>query len=178
VTFGVQYYLDRPKLRGQILQVVTARLVGDFNKTVYLVYLYLTNQHQNSIYIWDYKLSVDLGEGYTVLDRWYKDLTVIPDPFVANSPVGQISIPKIKENMIIKQDKPVGFGDFLRGFLIFAGDPSQYGRAPKRYRLMITDVFQNEHVWEITPNDFPSALRWMELVDATSDKPVGLPPAN
>ena len=110
-------------------------MVGDINKTIYLVYLYLTNQYQNAIHVWDYKMSVDLGDGYIMLDRVYRDVPGLPDPFVARIPSGNTTIPRIRENMIVKQDRPVGFGDFLRGFLVFAGDPSEYGRQSKRYNL-------------------------------------------
>ena len=172
-TFMVQSYLDRPKLKGNILQVIIGHLVGNFDKTSYAMYVYLTNQHQNTISIFDYEMYVDFGEGYIKLDRVF-GTGIIPEVFEASSPLGNARIENFRDKQLSKKDQQIGFGNFIDGFLMFVGDPSFLKKQVNRYKLVCIDVFQRKHIIEVAPKEFPQGLVWADRAGVKFDRPIDL----
>jgi hypothetical protein len=124
-------------------------------------YVSITNQHDNSIYILDYKLEIDFGQGFERLKRAYGEVTVgMPDPFVFTTAAGErVEIPKFGEKLIYKKNKPVRYGEYIHGFVMFAAEPARKDQKWKRMRITAIDVFDQEHSLTVGPEVFKK-MEW------------------
>jgi hypothetical protein len=187
LTLAVQNYLNRPKIWGNIYTVIrnqfVLNLVGKkIDRAGFVTYLYLTNLHQNSIHIIDFEGEVDFGEGYIKLQRAYGDIdfyftqgltaTMLGGPNPTNF---TFDMALLKGRLIYKKDKPVGFGDFLDGFVVFLGDPSLVQKKIVRMRVTCIDSLGKRHTFEKESKKFLDFSLMMERFSGMMSIP-DLPP--
>jgi hypothetical protein len=158
ITFAIQTYLDQPKIKSHIFQLIGGELRWNGNvKSFWGVYIYLTNQHQSPIHVLDYMLWLDFGDGYVRMDRIYGIPVTpgFPDSLSASYPDGRTAIiTDLRRKLIYTQNRPVKFGDFVHGFVLFGGDVSLYHKEVKRLKVTCVDVLGKEHTRETTPHEF------------------------
>ncbi len=180
ISFVVQGYYDRPRIRGNVFSVLNSTIVGNFGGPQqtyagYLIYLYVTNLHKNSIFIADYQGAIDFGDGYIKLQRFYGDVDRVFQPGQTATPPGpnpnnyQFPMNLLKGKLMYKQNKPVAYGDFLDGFVLFFGNPSllQYSKM-KRVRITCIDVTGKKHVFKTDSSKFDLSLMMDRFPDQLS----------
>lgn len=176
--FFYQYYSDKPKIKGKILQVMQGTIPNpqktSEQMTAFFLFLYLTNTRKNAIHLRFYDLEVDFGEGF-------KKLNIIrgfQDNFSFFSATGEIIFPGFVKGLIYKQSKPIEFGVPFYGYLVFGGDLEYHGKTAKRFKMTITDVFDHKHVFYAKPDkDFIDIYFLQELfgIKLPTNIPVGSP---
>jgi hypothetical protein len=157
ITFLVQSYLDRPKVRGNILNFISASITlefldvrGKMSVTAVFPFLFLTNLHQSPISILDFVFEVDIGKGWLKMEKlitdekFYKE--ILPRFLVLDAGDRLLRFPNLDKALLERKLKPINYGDYLHGFLTFASKASFLGTNIKRMRLTSIDVFQNRHV--------------------------------
>ncbi len=172
VTYITQYYLVRPKIKVAIFNMSVGQLGYDLNNvhhehTFYAPYIYVTNHHQSSVFMLDYSMEIDFGEGFTKLDRIYDPNFPYPEPFKGETANEIILIPKFGTKLIYAAPQAVSFGEIIKGFLAFVGPPSFYGKEILRIKFSCTDALQKTHTTEVTPKDYLSVSLFYALVGAT-----------
>lgn len=153
VAFFYQYFSDKPRIRGKILQVMYGQFPNPIKPseqlTSFVLFLYLTNTRKNAVHLQRYDLEVDYGKGFKKMQI----VRGIPEnmniSFESNS--GKISIPNFNKGLIYKHSKPIEFGVPFYGYLLFAGDIKYYQQKGRRFRISITDVFDHKHVFIANP---------------------------
>lgn len=174
ITFLIQNYLNKPKIRCRIFQLIGGKLVGTApTKSLWSIYILLTNQHRSPIYVLDYALWLDFGEGYVKMDRVYNIHTAagFPDSLTTTYDDGRVvQITDLKHRLIYTQNKPVRFGDFLHGFAMFVGDESLWGKRPNRIKLTCEDVLGRKHTTEIGPSQYLNSYLFDEIVQSRVEK--------
>ncbi len=156
-TFSVQYYLNRPKIRGNILNFISANFSGQFpdvrgkvSATMVFPYALLTNQHQNAASMFDFMLDVDVGKGWLRMekvlgdDNFYKQ--TLPNALILDAGDRILKFPNLDKALLERKLKPIEFGDYIHGFLMFASKTWFLGKDIKKMRLTCIDVFENKHV--------------------------------
>ena len=144
--------MNRPKIRGKILTVISAEWTSqsqNIHKSAFWVYVFLTNYHKNPISLIDYELEADFGEGYIKLERVYGDVSkVLPPVITAKDNMNvDIQLKNLRQHLLYKNAKPVRYGEFNHGFVMFAGDDlSLYSRKALKIKFVCIDVFGNRHV--------------------------------
>lgn len=169
ITYIVQSYLDRPKVRGSILNFISAEVRTQFqdvrkelNITLVCPYVLLTNQHQNAISLLDFIMEVNLGKGWLKMEKliadekFYKE--TLPQAFVYDAGERIIRFPNLDKALLERKLRPIKYGDYLHGFLLFGCKTIFLGTDIKRARLTCVDVFQNRHVIM-----FPQRKWWQRL---------------
>lgn len=156
ITYFVQNILDRPKIRGNILNFISGNITQlqdarkALNVTFVFPYVLLTNQHQNAISVLDFTLEVDLGKGWHKMDKliadepFYKEL--LPSKFMYDTGDRIVRFPNLDKALLERKLRPIKYGDYLHGFLMFASKTMFLGTEVKRIRLTCIDVFENRHV--------------------------------
>jgi len=147
VAFVYQYFSDRPKIRGKILQVMRGTMQNperpSENLTMFMLFLYLTNARKNAIHLSDYILEIDTENKFEKM-KIVRGLTAHPVHFMYGQG-GEVSIPDFNKGLIYKQSKAVEFGTPFYGYLVFAGDLKYYKADIRRYRITCIDVFDHKH---------------------------------
>lgn len=171
LTFVVQNYLNQPKIRGSVFNVLAGEWsnpVMGIHKTAFWPYVYLTNYHQNAIYPLDYEFEVDFGEGYVRLDRVYGDLDkILPEVMsFTNLADGkeEIQIRNLGKHALYKTAKPVQYGDFLHGLVMFAGAIELHKKTMRTVRFTCIDVFGKRHTIEADLKKFLNWNLFLELL--------------
>jgi len=176
VTFIVQFYLGRPKVKGGVFGIVQGEWKShghtmDVRKSFFWPYVYLTNQHRNAVWPLDYEFEVDFGEGYVKLERQYGDISgVFPETISATiSAKGDSSSKPLKMQNLSKQllyvkSKPIQYGDFLHGFVMFTGDPDLQTRTIVRVKFTCIDAFRKRHTFEANQEKLLSLALFSELL--------------
>jgi hypothetical protein len=178
ITFVIQSYLNRPKIRGKIFNVISAEwsnpLLG-IHKASFWVYVYLTNYHRNSISLVDYEFEIDFGNGYVKLERVYGDIsTALPSIVTVKDDKGKdIQLKNLGSHLLYKNSRPVQYGQFIHGFVMFAGDLSLHHQKPLRVKFTCIDVFSNRHVICARKEEFINFNLLLELLD-TASSPRGI----
>lgn len=165
VAFLYQYYSDRPKIRGKILQVMRGTTPNPQQPserlTVFTLFLYLTNMRKNAIHISDYILEVETEMGFERMKIVYglggKEV------HFEYGTGGEVQIPDFTKGLIYKQSKPVEFGVPFYGYLPFVGDIKYYKADIKRYRITCVDVFGHQHKITTQPKDFVNLFYLQEV---------------
>lgn len=163
VAFLYQYFSDRPKIKGKILQVMRGKMKNpknlSENLTVFTLFLYLTNVRKNAIHLRDYSLEVDEGDGFERM----KIVRGALSSFRFGYGEGELQIPNFEQGVIYKQSKPVEYGVPFYGYLVFAGDVKYYKAEIKRYRITCVDVFDHKHKITAKPNKFVDLFYLQEV---------------
>jgi hypothetical protein len=168
-TFGYQIITSKPKINGQIFNVIIGQIDNLDNSgeklTSFLVYLYLTNERKNSVHILDYELEVDTGSGFEKLLRVYGVQNTPNWSF--SSETNQIEIPDFNKKLIYAENKPVEYGAPLCGFVVFASKNPQNSYidslGTNKYRVTIIDAFQEKHVIIASADKFPNLFLLQDL---------------
>jgi hypothetical protein len=181
ITFVVQSYLNRPKVRGRVFEVIRAEWTFNppnepnnrISKAAFWAYVYLTNYHRNSIRILDYELEIDFGEGFLKLNRVYGDISrVLPETLmvrISKEPTAREQpIKNINKHLLYKDAKPVQFGNFVHGFVMFAGDISLHEKTIQKVRFTCIDVFNRKHVLRADYKDFAGLNPLLEILDVSN----------
>jgi hypothetical protein len=163
--FLYERFTESPRIKGKIINVISGRwLIHGKELTSFLVYLYITNQHRNSVHILDYELEADFGKGFQNLERVYMIDNSKKWTFL--DPKGEeIVIPNFKENLIYKTYKSVQFGEICKGFILFAGNKQLYGINAKKFRVTCLDVFGRRHQFISTPEQFFNLNLLLEMTE-------------
>lgn len=173
LTFAIQTYLNRPKIKGKILNIIRLEWVSDKygRKASFWIYVYLTNYHKNPIAVLDYEFEADFGNGYVKIERVYGDVSkkmddVIP---VADSKGNIMEFKNFGKHLLYKNAKPVRYGVFNHGFVMFAGDLSLRDKKMKKLRFTCIDVFNRRHVIESPFEETTNLNLLLELLDTSED---------
>ncbi len=165
VAFIYQYFSDRPKVRGKILQVMrgTFKIPKEPPEelTTFILFLYLTNIRKNAVHISDYILEVDTGTGF-------ERIKMIVGLAKQNIHFGywkggEVQIPDFNKGLIYKQSKPVEFGVPFYGYLPFGGDIKYYKADIRRFRITCVDVFGHKHKITTEPKNFVDLFYLQEV---------------
>jgi len=149
---------NKPKIQGRIFNVLTARSGPPTlpeERTIFLLYLYITNARKNTVHILDYQLEIERNLGYERVDRVFgahnipewtweqKDKTMI--------------IPNFPQKLITVNAEPVAYGIPLHGWLLFASEKPQaeYDEV-KKWKVTCVDAFKNKHCIVTRPDQFQS----------------------
>jgi hypothetical protein len=169
LTFLVQNYLSRPQIKGNILNVIRATWVSTAygQKSSFWIYVYLTNHHKNSIAIIDYKCEADFGNGFVKLERVYGDVSKVlpPSLSVQDSSGKAIQLTNLGKHLLYKNAKPVRYGEFNHGFVMFSADISLANTKVTRYKFTCIDSFNNKHTIYAEPDKFMNFNLLLELLD-------------
>lgn len=163
VTVFYQYYSDRPKIKGKILNVMRGKLPNPSNPsetlTTFVLFVYLTNVRKSVVHLRDYILEIDNGNGFERMKIVRGDMA----HFHFDTAVGEIHIPDFEQGVIYKQSKPVEFGVPYYGYLMFAGDLKYYNSEIKRFRITCVDVFDHKHKVTAKPSNFVDLFYLQEV---------------
>lgn len=165
VAFTYQYFSDRPKVRGKILQVMRGTFQNPEQQseklTSFILFLYLTNRRKNAIHLSDYILEIDTGNGFERM-KIIRGLNTQHVHF-AYWQGGEVQIPDFNKGLIYKQSKPVEFGVPFYGYLAFGGDFKYYKADIRRYRITCVDVFDHKHKITTEPKKFVDLFYLQEI---------------
>jgi hypothetical protein len=176
LTFIIQVYLARPKIQGGVFGILqgeykTQENGMDVHKSFFWPYVYLTNQHHNAVWPLDYEFEADFGGGYVKLERQYGDVTgVFPETISATisskSDMGnrQLKMQNLSKQLLYIKAKPMEYGDFLHGFVMFAGDSELESKTIVRAKFTCIDAFRKRHSFEATQDKLLSLALFSELL--------------
>jgi hypothetical protein len=179
LTFIVQFYLNRPKVKGGVFGIVQGEWKShdsgmETRKSFFWPYVYLTNQHRNAVWPLDYEFEVNFGEGYVKLERLYGDISgVFPETITAtisakgDSGSKPLKMQNLSKQLLYVKSKPIQFGDFLHGFVMFTGDRELQTRTIVRVKFTCIDAFQNRHTFEADQEKLLSLALFSELLQAS-----------
>jgi hypothetical protein len=172
VSYVTQWYFARPKIKAAIFNVSMGQLTYTSdskisNYTLITPYVYITNHRQNAIFIFDYEMDIDFGDGFVKLQRIYGRAIPWPEPYTTETPTERISISNFADKLIYASPKMVAFGEIIKGFVPFGGDPSLHGKTIKRIKFTCVDALQNRHTSKLTPKMYLNHFLFHDLVDAT-----------
>ena len=165
-TLLYNWFTSKPKIRGQIFNVITGSMPNPNNPnqilTAFNVYLYLTNTRKNTVHILDYELEVDTGAGYERMKRVY-GAHEIPNWFFG-SETHTIEIPDYPKKLITAQAKPIEYGVPLHGFVLFASEKpiDNFKENVKRFKVTCVDAFNGRHEI-VSSKQFPSIYLLQDL---------------
>lgn len=165
IAFIYQYFSERPKIRGKILQVMRGTSENPDGTTespitVFTLFLYLTNMRKNAVHVSDYILEVETEAGFEKMKTIY-GIGETRMHFYYGT--GEIEIPDFNKGLIYKQSKPIEFGTPLYGYLPFAGDHKYFKANIKSFRITCVDVFGHEHKITTRPKDFVNLIYLQEV---------------
>jgi hypothetical protein len=146
-TVVYEYFSDKPKIKGKILQVMRGTFQNpekpSDSLTVFVLFLYLTNARKNNLHLSDYILEIDIGGRFERM----KMIRGITDQSIhfGYEKGGEVQIPDFNKGLIYKQTKAVEFGTPFYGYLAFAGDVKYHKADIQRYRITCVDVFDHKH---------------------------------
>lgn len=180
-TFLNERLTSKPKIKGQILNVMTGTMVKPNNSTkrwtVFMVYLYLLNTRKNQVHMLNYELEIDVGKGYEKVHRLYG----LPNTqeWKFDNPTMIIEIPDFIEKLIYTLNKPVEYGIALKGWIPFASEKPQdkYEKNVKKIKITCIDVFQKKHTIETQTKEFPDFAELQEIAGIKiikKQKPIGI----
>ena len=176
VTLLVQSYSSRPKIEGGVFGILqgeykTQESGMEVHKSFFWPYVYLTNQHQNAVWPLDYEFEADFGEGFVKLERQYGDVTgIFPETISATisskSDLGnrQLKMQNLSKQLLYIKAKPMEYGDFLHGFVMFSGAQELEARTIVRARFTCIDAFRKRHAFEATQENLLSLALFSELL--------------
>ena len=154
-TFSIQYYFEKPKVKGNIVIFVSAGMIGNFpdvrgqiNSTLVFPYVILTNQHKNPVSMIDFILEADYGEGWHGVEPMMEGPqtnALLQEKMVIEAGNRIVSFPNLDKALLFRKLKPIGFGDYYEGFLLFA-TRTPFPKPVNRLKLTCVDVFLNKHV--------------------------------
>jgi hypothetical protein len=129
--------------------------------------VYLTNHHKNSISLIDYEFEADFGDGYMKLERVYGDIgKILPPALTAKDDEGKdIQLKNLGQHLLYKNAKPVRYGRFNHGFVMFAGDLPLHHKKVLKVKFTCIDVFNNRHVICARNEEFVNFSLLLELLD-------------
>ncbi|MBN2412032.1 hypothetical protein JXQ31_10105 [candidate division KSB1 bacterium] len=164
-TLFYNFYTNKPKIKGQILNLMTSEWDNpQFQKPkrAIFLYIYLINVRKNPVNILDYELEIDLGNGYERVIRVYGAQNMEQPTFKSNE--HEIKIPNLNEKIIYKKDSLLTYGLPLHGFALFATDRSQK-ELEKIIKLKLTciDAFNNRHIIKSSPKQFSNIIFLQDL---------------
>jgi hypothetical protein len=163
VAFCYQYFSEKPKIKGKLLNVMRGRMKNpenlSENLTVFTLFVYLTNARKNAVHVRDYILEVDNGNGFKKMKIIHGNLS----GFRFDCADGEIQIPNFEQGVIYRQSKPIEYGVPYYGYLIFGGDLKYYDSEIKRYRVTCVDVFDNKHTITTKPDKFRDLFYLQEV---------------
>jgi hypothetical protein len=170
ITFIVQNYMNRPKIRGSVFSVLRGEWVNPergLDKAVFWPYVSLTNYHQNAIYPLDYEFEADFGEGYVKLARIYGDWSkVLPEFLWFTGQDGEkFKMQNLGKHLLYKNTKPIQYGDFIHGFVMFAGDLDLRRREIIRAKFTCIDFFRKRHTIKVERMEYLNFNLFSELLE-------------
>jgi hypothetical protein len=178
-TVAYQYFSDKPKVRGKILQVMHGSMTNPMKTSeklaTFVLFLYLTNARKNAVHLRNYELEVDVGKGYKkmLMVRGILDST----SFTFESESGDIIIPDFNKGLIYRQSKPVEYGVPFYGYLMFAGDIEYYAQKVRRCKIILTDVFDHKHKLTTKQEEFVDIFYLQEIFNIRFPSNIPLKPA-
>ena len=161
-------WIATPRIKGKILNVMCGQFPNPQNPnetlTSFLVFLYLTNLHPNSVHILDYELEIEMEDkcGFKKLKRVY-GLENTNNPIFLNPKKEEIIIPNLKDYLIYKKQNPIKFGDLYTGLILFAGDKNLYSKKVKKYKIICIDALNKKHKFITDQESFINLYRLLEL---------------
>jgi len=165
IAFFYQYYSDKPKIRGKILQVMRGTFQNpekpSESLTTFVLFLYLTNARKNAIHLSDYILEIDTGDRFERM-KMIRGITNQTVHF-GYEQGGEVQIPDFNKGLIYKQSKAVEFGTPFYGYLAFAGDLKYHKANIRRYRITCVDVFDHKHEITTEPKKFVDLFYLQEV---------------
>jgi hypothetical protein len=168
------HFTHKPRIRGKVFGVFNGQWDA-YNKRLssYFVFLHLTNARRNAVTIVDYEMEIQIDGEWIRLERVYG---IASDTLKYQDEQGKpFTIPAGK--MIYDRTTGVEFGKPLQGFVMFAGEPSLFGKQPSAYRITCLDEFDQKHVIETTPDKLGHTFRFFELAGIkATDAMVGPTP--
>jgi hypothetical protein len=179
LTFIVQSYLSRPKVKGGVFGIVQGEWKShdytmETRKSFFWPYVYLTNQHRNAVWPLDYEFEVDFGKGYVKLERQYGDISgVFPETISAtisakgDSGSKPLKMQNLSKQLLYVKSKPIQYGDFLHGFVMFTGDRELQTQTIVRVKFTCIDAFGRRHTFEANQEKLLSLALFSELLQAS-----------
>lgn len=170
------YVTSKPKIRGQVFQVMRGQMDDPNNKGQYLeafiAYLYLVNKRRNTVHIQDYELDVKVKGKWVKLSRVY-GIHKVKNFFGAHAG-GSIDIKNFEENLIYRKGKPAEYGQPLHGWIVFVGPATLHDADVLSYRLTCTDAFRKKHCIDTKKEDLGNLLLLQDMADITMPPPKGM----
>jgi hypothetical protein len=141
------YVTSRPRIRGQVLQVMRGQMTdprdGEKRLSAVIAYLHLVNKRRNTIHVLDYELEIKVGGAWVKLSRVYGIHNV--KNFFGALGGGNIEIQNFEGNLIYRQGKPVEYGQPLHGWIVFVGSENLHSADIAAFRLTCVDAFRKKH---------------------------------
>lgn len=162
------YLSGRPKIRGQVFQVMRGTMPHPekpgHHLSTFVIYVYIINQRKNLIHILDYELEIKVRKKWHRLLRVY-GIHRIENLNFRDSAGVEIKIANFSNNLIYRKGRPVDFGVPLHGWIVFAGDPSLYDAEVQEYKLTCIDAFRHRHCISTNPKQFANLYLLQDIAD-------------
>jgi len=170
------YVASRPKIRGQVFQVMMGQMNDPNHKgkrlEAFVAYLYLVNKRRNTIHILDYELDVKVERKWVKLGRVY-GIHNVKNSFGALAG-GNIEIKNFEENLIYRKNKPAEYGQPIHGWIVFVGPEELHDADVLVYRLTCIDAFRKKHCIDTKKEELGSLLLLQDMADIKMPPPEGL----
>jgi hypothetical protein len=170
------YVASRPKIRGQVFQVMRGQMDDPNNKgkhfEAFIVYLYLVNKRRNTIHILDYELDIKVNRKWINLARVY-GIHNVRNSFGALGG-GSIEIRHFEENLIYRKNKPAEYGQPLHGWIVFVGPKDLSSADVLGYRLTCIDAFRKKHQINTKKDELEPLHLLQDMVEINIPPPKGL----
>lgn len=180
-----QWSLRRPRIKGRVNSVkfIKVSIEGDPDKTEtvgILVHVSLTNRGRDPVYIMDYDIECDTGQGYQRAEKFpaIKELTLPP---VYGFKV-EAKNKDWRELQVFYPWKPVEYGVPLTGFLVgdFTPDQSESDiqvdideleESIRAVRVTLQDVFGKRKSFESSKDEFVEEDTFLWLLEMAGAEP-------
>jgi hypothetical protein len=170
------YVTSRPKIRGQVFQVMRGQMDDPRSKgkrfEAFITYLYLVNKRRNTIHILDYELDIKVGRKWIKLARVYGIHNV--KNFFGAIGGGNIEIKNFEENLIYRKGKPAEYGQPLHGWVVFVGPEDLHDADVLTFRLTCIDAFRKKHRFETKKDELGPLYLLQDMADIKIPPPKGL----
>lgn len=170
-----QWNMRRPKIQGRVNQVVLKRIrtpVDPEGKQTLaiLVHISLTNRGRDPIYVMEYDIDCDTGQGYRRLER-FQYVTELTLPPIQGF---KVEVDDWRKLQVFYPYRPVEFGSPLTGFLVghFSleqpmanpqADIEKHLESIRRVSVTLKDVFHKSTQFHSSRGEFihPVKLLWL-----------------
>lgn len=161
-----QSIMSRPKLRGAVVGI-SCGMFGNLNEgrnlqAIFTVDLYIANDRNIPVPIFDYQMEVDYGDGYILLGAVYGPSLGVD---LSNTDGSQTHISLEDDDLFNKTSHLVGQNNPLRGFAFFVGELSHHERFRSLKKIKVTcfDGYGKKHriitkAKDISPTGFVRRL--------------------
>lgn len=170
------YVTSRPKIRGQVFQVMRGQMDDPRNKgkrlEAFIAYLYLVNKRRNTIHILDYELDIKVDRKWIKLGRVY-GIHNVKNSFGAIGG-GNIEIKNFEDNLIYRKAKPAEYGQPLHGWIVFVGPENLRSADVLAFRLTCIDAFCKKHQFETKKDELGPLHLLQDMADINIPPPKGL----